>query len=75
MAEEQHNNRNRVLSRSLHHYGPNTAGWIQGTYIANVHNKRQGPADINVLQLRILTNIFKIQKVEIHTFLNTVTAL
>ena len=48
------------------------------TYIVNIHNKRQEPTDINVLQSRILTNIFKvfnIQKDEIHIVLNIATAL
>ena len=56
----------RLVAQCLNHYanpGP---------------NKRQEPTDINVLQLMILTNIFKIlhiQKDKIHTVLNIVTAL
>jgi len=30
------------------------------TYTTNIHNKQQEPTDINVSQLRILTNVFKI---------------
>jgi len=47
------------------------------TYIANILNEEQEPTDINVLQLRILTDvmkIFKIHKDEIHIFLNIGTA-
>jgi hypothetical protein len=43
-----------------------------------LHNKRKKATNINVLQLWILTNIFKIfkiQKDEIHIVLNIVTAL
>jgi len=57
---------------------PKTAVYSEHIYIANIHNKRQEPTDINVLQLRILTNIFKIlkiQKDEIHIVLNIVTSL
>ena len=37
-------------------------------YIANVHNKKRAPTDINVLQLRILTDIIKVIEIqnEIH---------
>jgi hypothetical protein len=45
------------------------------TYIANIQNKQQEPTDTNVLQLWILTKIFKIQKDEIHIVWNIVTAL
>jgi hypothetical protein len=48
------------------------------TYIANTHNKRQEPTEINVLQLNILINIlkiFNIQNDEIHIVLHIVTAL
>jgi len=30
------------------------------TYISNIHNIKQAPRDINELQLRIVTDIFKI---------------
>ena len=45
------------------------------TYIANIFTERQEPAVINVLQVRILTNIFKMfkkQKGEIQIVLNIV---
>ena len=48
------------------------------TCFANTHSEKQGPTDINVIQLRVLTNIFKmfkIQKDEINIGLNIVTAL
>ena len=76
--EEQHNNRNRVLSRSPMPLWTQTQLDTVNTYIANIHNKRQEPTDINMLQLRILPDIFKIfkiQKDEVHIVLNIVTAL
>ena len=44
------------------------------TYIDNTHSKKQGPTDINVLKLRVLTNTFKITKIQddIHIVLNVV---
>jgi hypothetical protein len=48
------------------------------TYIDNKHNKKQEPTDINVLKLRVLTDIFtifKIQKDEINIVLKIVTAM
>ena len=44
------------------------------TYIDNIHSKKQGPTDINVLKLRVLTNIFKITKIQddIHIVLKVV---
>jgi len=51
---------------------------MQWTHVANIYNKEQEPTDINVLQLWILKNtfkIFKIQKDEIRIVLNIVTAL
>jgi len=46
------------------------------TYNANIHNKQQEPTDINVLQLRILTNISNIFEIQdkIQMVLNTLTA-
>jgi hypothetical protein len=49
------------------------------TYIYHqLHDKGKDPTDINVLHLRILTNIFKICKIqndEINIVLNIVTAV
>ena len=47
------------------------------TCIANIHNKQLEPTDINVLHVMILTNIFKIFKIQdkIRRALNTVTAV
>ena len=69
---------NRFLSTSPHHYGPkqiplniSTPLWTQtqldtlNTHISNTHNKQQQPTDIiKVLQLKILTDIFKIFKTQ-----------
>ena len=52
---------------------PNTAGYSEHIYCQ--HNKKQELTGINELQLRILTIIFKIQKDEIHSVVNIVTAL
>ena len=55
---------------------PNTSGNNEHMYCQ--HTQKQEPTYINVLQLRILTNIFKmfnIQKDEIHIVVNIVTAL
>jgi len=57
---------------------PNNQKKTYNKYVANIHNKQQEPSDINVLPLRILTNIFKTfktQKNKIHIVLNIVTAL
>jgi len=46
------------------------------THIVNINNKGQEPTDFNVLQLRILTKLFKIFKTwkdEMHTALNILT--
>jgi hypothetical protein len=48
------------------------------TYTGNIHNKKQEPTDINVLKLRVLTDIFtifKIQNDEINIVLKTVTEM
>jgi hypothetical protein len=74
-VEEQHHNKNRVLSRSPHHCGPKHS-WIHRTL--NCQLTEQEPTDINVLQVWVLTNIFKILKIkkdEIHIVLNIITAL
>jgi hypothetical protein len=41
------NNRKRIPSKSPHRYGPKH-GWIQQTYITNIHNTYQEPTDIIV---------------------------
>jgi hypothetical protein len=48
------------------------------TYSANLHNNKQEPRDVNVMQLRILTDIFRIfmvQKGEIKIVLKIVRAM
>jgi len=59
--------------RSLHQTQLDTVN----TCIANIHNKQLEPTDINVLHVMILTNIFKIFKIQdkIRRALNTVTAV
>jgi response regulator of citrate/malate metabolism len=75
--EEQRNNRNGVLSSSTALRTQTQLDTVN-TYFANTHNEKQEPTDINVLQLRALTNIFKIfkiQKDKINIVLNIVTTM